>query len=162
MPDDMILTSRGKPFTSQAYAEKALPEGYVAVEREGGWVGVRKVVPVAEKPLVERNQIIIAEVLSDAERADLEPDEPKEPVPDYAGQDILCPECGLSHHTTTNEYDPEGYANPAMIDLKPKYREWGWEELPKDSSMGYGCLVCPECGAALAPSGKLRVTSDQA
>ena len=74
-----------------------------------------------------------------------------------AAHEVVCPGCGGSFHDVTNVYDPEKFANPAMINLKSKYRGWGWDELPQDSSMGYGCLVCPECGTALAPSGKLRV-----
>lgn len=70
---------------------------------------------------------------------------------------VICPQCGQSFHSTTDKYDPDRFANPAMIQLKEPYRSWGWEELPKDPSAGYGILVCPDCGGALAPSGKLRV-----
>ncbi|WP_289020396.1 hypothetical protein [Desulfobacter postgatei] len=164
MPDDMMLNSKGKPFATKTYAEKFLPDGYVAVERDGGWVGVGQ--PVVdfkdEEPTwylshFSCNQCTINETLSDAELTDLEPDEPKEPEPDYSGKDVICPGCGLSHHQTTEDYNPDKNANLSMLRLKKKYRAWGWEEMPRDPHSGYGCLVCPECGAALAPSGKLRV-----
>ena len=114
---DVIMTSRGKPFSSKTYAEKNLPEGYRAVEDgNGGWIGVKE-----------------------------------------SSQDVICPGCGGRYYETTSEYDPERYANAAMISLKQKYREWGWEDISGDPHSGYGCLVCPECGAALAPSGKLKV-----
>jgi hypothetical protein len=70
---------------------------------------------------------------------------------------IICPGCGQSYHKTTNAYDPEVDANPAMIQLKEPWLGYGWDDLGKEPSMGYGCLVCPDCGTALAPSGKLRV-----
>lgn len=72
-------------------------------------------------------------------------------------QDVICPQCGQSFHHTTEAYDPDKVAAPDMLKLKQPYAGWGWEPPPPDASAGYGCLVCPECGGALAPSGKLRV-----
>lgn len=71
--------------------------------------------------------------------------------------DVLCPQCGQCHHHTTDAFDPDRTASPDMLKLKEPYATWGWEPPPPDASAGYGCLVCPECGGALAPSGKLRV-----
>ena len=71
--------------------------------------------------------------------------------------DIICPGCGQSYHQTTDAYNPDTDANPAMIQLKEPWAGYGWDDLGKDPSAGYGCLVCPDCGTALAPSGKLRV-----
>ena len=66
MPDNVVLNSKGKPFTSKIYAEKFLPDGYVAVERDGGWVGIKWYAHVAPKNISERNQISMATLLSDA------------------------------------------------------------------------------------------------
>jgi len=71
--------------------------------------------------------------------------------------DVICPGCGQSYHNITVMYDPGKSANSAMIRLKDKYRSWGWEEVYPDQYSGYGCLVCPDCGAPLAPDGKLRI-----
>lgn len=113
---DIIMTSKGKPFSTRAYAEKNLPDGYKAVKQDDGWVGVK-----------------------------------------VEAKDVICPGCGQSYHETTDVYDPDKYANAAMLRLKQRYREWGWEEMIADPHSGYGCLVCPDCGGALAPSGKLRI-----
>jgi hypothetical protein len=71
--------------------------------------------------------------------------------------DVICPGCGQSYHGTTSSYSPDKDANPAMIQLKEPWLGWGWDDLGKDPSAGYGCLVCPDCGSALAPSGTLTV-----
>ncbi len=71
--------------------------------------------------------------------------------------DVICPGCGQSYHSTTSSYSPDKDASPAMIQLKEPWLGWGWDDLGKDPSAGYGCLVCPDCGTALAPSGTLRV-----
>lgn len=72
-------------------------------------------------------------------------------------KEVICPSCGGAYFALTENYNPDINANPAMIDMKPQYKEWGWPDLPKDASLGYGILECPECGAALAPNGKLKV-----
>lgn len=113
---DKIMTSRGKPFSTRAYAEKNLPDGYKAVKQDGGWVGVK-----------------------------------------VDTHDVICPGCGQSYHDTTPAYDPDRNANAAMLRLKEKYREWGWDEIIPDRHSSYGCIVCPDCGAALAPSGRLSI-----
>ena len=128
---DTILSARGKPFKLARHCENAIKNkpGYVVVEKDGGFVGVREI------PLVES-------------------------IKDLSGRDIFCPSCGLSFLTTTKAYDPNENANPAMIDLKPLYKSYGWDELPKDSSMGYGCIYCPECESAMCPDGKLRIDAN--
>jgi hypothetical protein len=72
-------------------------------------------------------------------------------------RDVVCPGCGQSHHETTDSYDLETNANPSMLTLKEPWKSWGWDDLGKDPSAGYGCLVCPDCGTALAPSGTLTI-----
>ena len=71
--------------------------------------------------------------------------------------EVICPGCGQSYHEITDKYNPDKEANLSMLRLKKKYRDWGWEEMPPDENSGYGCLVCPDCGTALAPNGKLRI-----
>jgi len=71
--------------------------------------------------------------------------------------EVQCPGCGQFYFNLTKEYDSQINANPAMIDLKQKYKDYGWAQLGKDPSQGYGCMECPDCGTALAPSGTLRV-----
>jgi len=71
--------------------------------------------------------------------------------------EVQCPGCGICYFNLTSKYNSQIDANPAMLDLKQKYKDYGWSQLGKDPSQGYGCLECPDCGAALAPSGKLRV-----
>ena len=82
---------------------------------------------------------------------------PKKSKPKFIPQDVICPGCGQSYHETTTAYRPDRFANPSMLKLKEPWKGWGWEDLGSDPSMGYGCLVCPDCGTALAPSGTLRV-----
>ena len=71
--------------------------------------------------------------------------------------DVQCPGCGQCYHETTEQYNPDIDANPAMLSLKEPYKSWGWTGMPNDPSMGYGCLECPDCGTALSPSGTLRI-----
>lgn len=127
--DDIILSARNGPFKLERHATNAIKgkPGYVVEKIDGGYVGK------------------------------FSPDEPKESLSDNSGKDIVCPGCFQSFHTTTAKYTPDTNSNPAMLDLKPQYKSWGWDELVKDSSMGFGCLVCPGCGASLAPGGKLKV-----
>lgn len=151
---DDIKANTGLPFKNKAAATTAIRkhglDGYEAFEvKPGVWVGRKKNIPGATDPW--------ANFLSDAERADLEPDEIKETEPDYSGLDVVCPGCGLRCHETTDQYNPYTFANAAMLQLKEPWKGWGWDELTKDPYSGYGCLVCPDCGTALAPSGKLRV-----
>jgi hypothetical protein len=70
---------------------------------------------------------------------------------------VVCPNCGESYHETTNAYRKTKIAHPGMLRLVEPYLSWGWETPPPDPSAGYGALTCPGCGAALAPSGKLKV-----
>jgi len=74
-----------------------------------------------------------------------------------SGKDVLCPGCGQSYHSTTEHYNPDIDANPAMLTLKEPYKSWGWTQMTNDPGMGYGCLECPDCGSALSPSGTLRI-----
>lgn len=76
---------------------------------------------------------------------------------DASTLDVQCPGCGQCYHETTEQYNPDIDANPAMLALKEPYKSWGWTGMPNDPSMGYGCLECPDCGTALSPSGTLRV-----
>jgi len=128
---DIILSSKKEPFKLERHALNAIKDkpGYIVEKRDDGFVGVF------------------------AESKDLEVDIK---LPSFK-MDVMCPSCGQSFYTTTELFDPDKDANPAMINLKQKYKDWGWEQIPQDKSMGYGCIVCPECGGAMAPSGKLRV-----
>jgi hypothetical protein len=96
-------------------------------------------------------------MLSDSEISDLEPDEEVKLIKDPSGFDVQCPGCGQCYHKTTEQYNPDIDANPAMLELKEPYVSWGWNGMPNDPSMGYGCLECPDCGTALSPSGTLRI-----
>jgi len=69
---------------------------------------------------------------------------------------VKCPNCGGIYHRITKSYRARRSANPGMLELLPKYAAYGWTPPPPDPSAGYGCLECPSCGAALAPSGKLK------
>lgn len=136
--EDIIYSSTGKPYSNRKRAENAIPEGYTVVDDgDGGFIGV-KIVPVMCKPI-------------------LEPDEPKESKPIFSGLDVQCPGCGQVFFETTDQYNPDTDTNPAMINMKEPWKSYGWEAFLYDATAGYGCMVCPECGAALAPSGKLKV-----
>ena len=137
--DDVILSAHNKPFKLERHALNAIKDkpGYSIEKREGGFVGVRA---IDEDP--------VTNALEDA----LEAFQREDGV-----FDVICPGCGQSYHTTTDQYDPEIDANPAMLELKPRYVSYGWESLPSDPTMGYGCIECPDCGSALAPSGRMTV-----
>jgi len=72
-------------------------------------------------------------------------------------RDVICPGCGGIYHETTEKFNPDTDVNPSMLKLKKKYRDWGWQDVPPDATCGFGCIECPECGAMMAPDGKLRV-----
>lgn len=141
MPD--ILSKTNQPFKNKAAVTTAINRdsllNHEAVEiRPGEWVG-REI------------------WLSDAELADLEPDEIKEPVPEFFPRDIFCPSCGESFHETTEAYCPDLAANSSMMRLKELYVSYGWNDVPPDPTAGYGVLECPGCGSAMAPDGRLKV-----
>jgi hypothetical protein len=73
---------------------------------------------------------------------------------------IICPECGASHFETTMRYRGNMPAHPGMIQMVEPYVTWGWTQPPKDSTAGFGVLECLDCGAALAPSGTLKVIDE--
>ena len=70
---------------------------------------------------------------------------------------VECPMCGLRQYECTGRYDPDKPAHPGMIRMRDPWDKWGWEHPPKDDSAGFGCLECGECGAPLAPNGRLVV-----
>ena len=74
-----------------------------------------------------------------------------------AERKVYCPNCGGNFHVTTEQFRPRGHAHPGMIRLIEPYLSWGWSPPPPDPSAGYGSLECPDCGAAMAPDGKLMV-----
>ena len=73
------------------------------------------------------------------------------------GHDVICPGCRESYHETTASYYPEKDANAGMLELKDIYKSYGWDEPVRDPTAGYGILICPDCEAPLAPSGRLEV-----
>ena len=123
---DTILSAKGKPFKLERHA-------LAAISTKSGYHVVKTAEGFVGMPMS-----------SDAAPAGWEE------------LNIVCPGCAQVFFSATDKYDPERNANPAMIQLNQPYKGYGWDELPKDPTMGYGCLVCPDCGAALAPSGKLR------
>jgi hypothetical protein len=70
---------------------------------------------------------------------------------------VVCPSCKGLFFAVTRQYRKHKAAHPGMIQMLRRYRDFGWEEPPKDITAGFGCLECPQCGAALAPSGRLTV-----
>ena len=70
---------------------------------------------------------------------------------------VKCPECGGIYHRTTPHFRADIDAAPDMLELIEPYKSWGWTGPPPDRTAGYGRIECPECGAAIAPSGKLMV-----
>ncbi len=75
-----------------------------------------------------------------------------------AGYDVICPQCRESYHETTDTYTPDTLAEPHMVRLKKRYQEQGWSTF-SPHAYGYGCMECPDCGAAYAPSGHLTVVA---
>ena len=73
------------------------------------------------------------------------------------GRSVYCPNCGLVQYETTEQYRADIAAHPGMIKMLEPYLSWGWTQPPQDDSAGYGVLECGECGAPLAPNGKLKV-----
>jgi len=146
---DKILSARGEPFKRKGDALNAIKDmpGYHVVEDENGCYTGEKV-----------QSVKIADLTPDYESPWYDINFGKEEEKkSYPTSDVICPGCGQCYHSTTDAYDPERFANPAMIDLKEPWKGWGWDNPVKDFSAGYGCMVCPDCGTALAPSGKLRV-----
>ena len=78
-------------------------------------------------------------------------------MPKGKGHDVICPGCRESYHETTRRYNPNRDANAGMLKLKDEYISYGWDQPPPDPTAGYGFLECPQCGAPLAPSGRLEV-----
>lgn len=160
--NNIILSAHKKPFKLERHALNAIKDkpGYVVEERKDGFVGV--FIDLDEK-IKQVDQIFIANANTIKEYQKAVIDRINQGrTKDVEGfssfpLDVLCPSCGLSHNSTTKEYNHKIDANPAMLRLKPKYASYGWDELPADASMGYGCLECPECGSALAPDGRLKV-----
>ena len=66
---------------------------------------------------------------------------------------VQCPMCKVLCHKTTDNYDPDVRPNRSMVELLPPWSSWGWGD-------GINDLECPACEAPLAPSGRLRVVSD--
>ena len=75
----------------------------------------------------------------------------------HKSRGVQCPNCGLIQFETTEQYRADQSAHPGMISMLEPYLTWGWVQPPADESAGYGVLECGECGAALAPNGKLRI-----
>lgn len=136
----LILSAHKKPFKLERHALNAIKNkpGYVVEQRKSGFVGV-----------FQKDQEYIPEIKQGRTKG-------VEGLSPFSF-DVVCPSCGLSYNSTTKEYDPDIDANPAMLRLKERYKEYGWDEIPADATRGYGCLECPECGSALAPDGKLKV-----
>ena len=168
--NNIILSAHNKPFKLKRHAENAIKDrpGYIIANKNGGFVGIKEDnnVIVRKTTNPKKRELTLREVdvkametgiYQDSIIALKKEDRENKINKDLSGLDVFCPSCGLSYFTTTKEYNPDIDANPAMLDLKPQYKEWGWEELPKDSSMGYGCISCPGCGSAMAPSGRVRV-----
>lgn len=96
----------------------------------------------------------------------IEPDEVIEPVAPVTQPDgattkelklVKCPECGGIYHRTTPHFRADIDAAPDMLELIEPYKSWGWTGPPPDRTAGYGRIECPECGACIAPSGKLTL-----
>ena len=85
---------------------------------------------------------------------------PKSVEPEGATKElklVKCPECGGIYHRTTPHFRADIDAAPDMLELIEPYKSWGWTGPPPDRTAGYGRIECPECGACIAPSGKLTV-----
>ena len=78
-------------------------------------------------------------------------------MPKGKNHDVICPGCRESYHLTTKTYRPNRDANAGMLELKAIYKSYGWDEPVRDPTAGYGILICPDCEAPLAPSGRLEV-----
>jgi DNA-directed RNA polymerase subunit RPC12/RpoP len=70
---------------------------------------------------------------------------------------VECPNCKGIFFSITRQFRKHKAAHPDMVQMLRRYRNYGWEEPPRDVSAGFGCLECPQCGFALAPNGRLTV-----
>jgi hypothetical protein len=150
-----IRAKSGKPFKTEAALKKALfdlPGEFDTLEAEGGWIGIETTKLPSQSaigsPISDYQDSIVDSKKSD--RAEIA-------LKDMSGLEVQCPGCGQVYHKTTNQYDPDIDANPSMLVLVEPYVSYGWTQITGDSSMGYGCIVCPDCGTALSPSGTLRI-----
>jgi len=67
---------------------------------------------------------------------------------------VQCPSCKALTHQTTDLYDPDIRPDRTMVELLEPYKSWGYGD-------GFQDIECPACESPLAPSGRLRVVSDE-
>jgi hypothetical protein len=77
---------------------------------------------------------------------------------------VQCPNCKKICHETTESYDPAIRPNGAMVRLLDPWKTWGWGKFGDHRNGGAEVIAsdmeCPCCEAPLAPSGRLRVVSE--
>lgn len=66
---------------------------------------------------------------------------------------VICPNCKVLCHETTDAFNPDVRPDRSMVELLEPWRAWGHGD-------GWQDLECPACLSPLAPSGRLRVVSD--
>ena len=81
---------------------------------------------------------------------------------------IQCPNCCNCFHETTEAFNPDVQPNGSMVRLLEPWRSWGWcafgdgsdgrdKEVSETTATLVGDMICPNCEAPLAPSGRLTL-----
>lgn len=59
---------------------------------------------------------------------------------------VKCPGCSECYHRTTDRYNPDVMTTGDMLEILPKYRDYMWEDFPKDDYVMGDNILCPQCG----------------
>lgn len=77
---------------------------------------------------------------------------------------VKCPGCKRTLYETTKTYDPHKPATGDMLELLELWKSRGWGKYESGHYGGKSVLasemLCVECGAPLAPSGRIKVIKE--
>ena len=77
---------------------------------------------------------------------------------DQICHDVKCPSCGDIYYETSEAYNPDQMTTGAMLRFKKMFGPEGYNwSLPFAGYDMAEAIVCPECGAALAPNGYIKI-----
>ena len=78
---------------------------------------------------------------------------------------VKCPGCKRTLYETTKTYDPNRPATGDMLELLEPWKSRGWGKYESGYYGGKSVLasemLCVECGAPLAPSGRVAVVEEK-
>ena len=78
---------------------------------------------------------------------------------------VRCPGCKHIYYETTPSYDPNKDATGDMLELLEPWKSRGWGKYESGWYGGKSVLasemLCVQCGAPLAPSGRVEVVEEE-